>query len=118
MNNLRAFFSRFASQMPKAGASGAPQIPQGTGSGLAAILVLAGAGVALSNTIITIEPGNRGIIYNRIGGLNENAVLHEGMNFVIPWFQRVIIFDVKAHPQLVESVSGSKGFNNFRHNFC
>jgi prohibitin 2 len=107
MNNLRAFFSRFASQIPK---PGAPQIPQGAGSGLTAIVLLAGAGVAVSNAIITVDPGFKAIVYNRIGGLNEQAVLHEGMNFVIPWFQRAIIFDMKTRPQPVESVSGSKGF--------
>lgn len=56
-----------------------------------------------------VQPGHNGIVYNRIGGLNETKVMTEGLNFVIPWFQRAIIYDVRTRPQLINSQSGSKG---------
>ncbi len=48
-----------------------------------------------------MRPGHLGIIYNRfpIGssqGIQEIGVCREGMNFVIPWFQRAIIYDVRS----------------------
>ena len=35
-------------------------------------------------------------------------VFPEGTHFKIPWFERPIIYDVRAHPHLVESTSGSR----------
>lgn len=80
-------------------------------SGLPLVLglgVLGGLGVAAQSSIITIRPGQIGIVYNRLGGLNENRKCFEGMNFIIPWFQRAIIYDVKTRPQLINTQSGSK----------
>jgi prohibitin 2 len=35
-------------------------------------------------------------------------VYPEGTHFVIPWFERPVIYDVRARPHLVESTSGSR----------
>ena len=35
-------------------------------------------------------------------------VYHEGTHFMIPWFDRPIIYDVRARPHVVESTSGSR----------
>ena len=59
-------------------------------------------------SIYTIEPGHIGLIYSRFGGLDENRRLREGINFVIPWFQRAIVYDVRTRPQPIETQSGSK----------
>jgi hypothetical protein len=32
----------------------------------------------------------------------------EGTHFILPWFERPIIYDVRARPHLVESTSGSR----------
>jgi regulator of protease activity HflC (stomatin/prohibitin superfamily) len=56
----------------------------------------------------SVRPGQLGIIYNRIGGINETALCKEGMNFIIPWFQRPIIYDVRTRPQLINTQTGSK----------
>ena len=32
----------------------------------------------------------------------------EGTHIIIPWFERPIIYDVRARPHLVESTSGSR----------
>ena len=54
------------------------------------------------------RPGQIGIVYNRIGGISETRKCMEGMNFIIPWFQRAIVYDVKTRPQLINTQSGSK----------
>lgn len=73
-----------------------------------AVAALGGAGMAASQSIVTIRPGQIGIVYNRIGGLSETRKCMEGMNFIIPWFQRTIVYDVKTRPQLINTQSGSK----------
>lgn len=32
----------------------------------------------------------------------------EGTHFVVPWFERPVIYDVRAKPNLINSTSGSK----------
>ncbi len=105
MNALKGLFGKVASKIP--GAAGG--IPKGGGSGL---VVIAGLGLGtygLYNSMVTIQPGHKGVIYNRIGGLDEIAGLKEGLNFVIPWFQRAVVFDCRTRPQPIDTHSGSKG---------
>lgn len=57
----------------------------------------------------TVQPGHQGLIYSRLTGLDEKKKLKEGLNFVIPWLQRAVIYDMRTRPQMVQSQSGSKG---------
>ncbi len=105
MNAAKGFVGKFASKIPGAGAG----LPQGGGSGL---VVLTGLGLGtygLFHSMVTVQPGHKGIVYNRFGGLEEIARLKEGLNFVVPWFQRAIVFDVRTRPQPIDTHSGSKG---------
>ncbi|RYR44124.1 hypothetical protein Ahy_A08g040508 [Arachis hypogaea] len=43
--------------------------------------------------------------YDVMGNLQ---VYPEGTHFVVPWFERPVIYDVRARPHLVESTSGSR----------
>jgi SPFH domain / Band 7 family len=87
-------------------------IPSGGGVAMTAVTSLGLAAYGLSNSIITIQPGHQGVVYNRLGGLQEKPILKDGINLVIPWFQRVIIYDVRTRPQLINTQSGSKGNRN------
>jgi prohibitin 2 len=58
--------------------------------------------------MVTVQPGHKGVVYNRFGGLDENHILKEGLNFVIPWFQRPVVFDIRTRPQPIDTTSGSK----------
>lgn len=109
MDKFRQVFSKFASSVPK----GAPQVPAGGGAAIGTILALGALGYGSYHSMVTIQPGHAGIIYNRIGGLNENAVLTEGLNFVVPWLQRAIVYDIRTRPQPIDTQSGSKGSRNF-----
>lgn len=46
-------------------------------------------------------------MFNRLVGIKDE-VYPEGTHFIIPWFERPIIYDVRARPNLVESSSGSR----------
>ncbi|MBN3324686.1 PHB2 protein, partial [Atractosteus spatula] len=54
-----------------------------------------------------VEGGQRAIIFNRIGGM-QDSVLAEGLHFRIPWFQYPIIYDIRAKPRKISSLTGSK----------
>ena len=47
-----------------------------------------------------VQPGHLGVIYNRIGGLDDKSNLREGLNLLVPWFQRPVIFDIRTRPQV------------------
>jgi prohibitin 2 len=84
-----------------------PVPPTGAGA-LAKVAVIGGAAVyAAMNSLYNVEGGHRGIVFNRIQGIKDK-VYPEGTHFMIPWFERPIIYDVRARPNLVESTSGSR----------
>ncbi|KAG1331214.1 prohibitin-1, mitochondrial [Cocos nucifera] len=88
------------------------KVPKVPGAGSAAMLIkvalLGGAGVyAALNSLYNVDGGHRAIVFNRIYGIKEK-VYPEGTHLIIPWFERPIIYDVRARPHLVESTSGSR----------
>ncbi|ELK34867.1 Prohibitin-2, partial [Myotis davidii] len=56
----------------------------------------------------TVEGGQRAIFFNRIGGVQQDTILAEGLHFRIPWFQYPIIYDIRARPRKISSPTGSK----------
>ncbi|KAG5389981.1 hypothetical protein IGI04_031522 [Brassica rapa subsp. trilocularis] len=46
-------------------------------------------------------------MFNRLVGVKDK-VYPEGTHLMVPWFERPIIYDVRARPYLVESTSGSR----------
>eukprot|EP00897_Mesotaenium_endlicherianum_P007517 jgi/Mesen1/6794/ME000035S06173 len=65
------------------------------------------------NSLYNVEGGHRAIIFNRIVGVKDK-VYPEGTHFMIPWFDRPVIYDVRARPNLVESTSGSRDLQMVR----
>lgn len=98
--------------LSRLGNRGAPQMPRGGGTAIGLIIAAGAGSYGAYHSMVTVQPGHLGLIYNRFGGLNERHVLTEGLNFVIPWFQRAIIYDVRTRPQPIDTQSGSKGIEN------
>jgi prohibitin 2 len=81
--------------------------PRGLGLGLK-LLAFAGAGMyGISQSMYTVEGGQRAIIFNRIGGVG-NDIFTEGLHFRVPWFQYPIIYDIRSRPRKISSPTGSK----------
>ncbi|KAL6909415.1 hypothetical protein ACP4OV_001696 [Aristida adscensionis] len=93
------------------------KIPAGPPAGAGALVKAALAGGALLyagvNSFYNVEGGHRAIVFNRIDGIKDK-VYPEGTHLIIPWFERPIIFDVRARPNLVESTSGSRDLQMVR----
>eukprot|EP00879_Flechtneria_rotunda_P022142 GHRR01023364.1.p1 GENE.GHRR01023364.1~~GHRR01023364.1.p1 ORF type:complete len:132 (+),score=17.43 GHRR01023364.1:182-577(+) len=86
----------------------APRIPTQAIGGLARVLI--GGGLAVygaTNSLFNVEGGHRGIVFNRLVGIKEE-VYAEGTHLMVPWFERPVIFDVRARPSLIQSQSGSR----------
>lgn len=56
---------------------------------------------------LIVDGGHRAIIFNRIGGI-QNDIYSEGLHFRIPWFQYPIIYDIRSRPRKISSPTGSK----------
>jgi prohibitin 2 len=120
MKAFRDGFKNAAERVASARAAAAKEgggIPEGgggapTGGALASIILALGGlglvGYGVSQSVVIVQPGRLGIVYNRVGGLNETATLTEGLNFVVPWWQRPVIYDTRVKSQVVNTSSGSK----------
>ncbi|BBM98047.1 prohibitin 2 [Marchantia polymorpha subsp. ruderalis] len=91
-------------KLPNAGPLGA----------LAKVVVIGGVGLyGAMNSLYNVEGGHRAIVFNRLVGIKEE-VYPEGTHFMIPWFERPVIYDVRARPNIVESTSGSRDLQMVR----
>ncbi|KAM6572484.1 hypothetical protein CsatA_016564 [Cannabis sativa] len=85
-----------------------PKVPGGAASALLKIGIIGGIGLYVAtNSLYNVEGGHRAIVFNRIVGVKDK-VYPEGTHIIIPWFERPVIYDVRARPHLVESTSGSR----------
>ena len=107
MNQFRNILSQIASRISSANKNAS--VPSGGGTGITILALLGAGGYGAYHSLVTVQPGHKGVIYNRFGGLDSKSSLNEGLNFVIPWFQRAIIYDVRTRPQPIDTQSGSKG---------
>ncbi|EIM86056.1 uncharacterized protein STEHIDRAFT_169061 [Stereum hirsutum FP-91666 SS1] len=108
-------FRRFAQQIQKAaggGGGGGGGFPRGTpprgffaGGGL--IVALVAGGLALNASLFNVDGGHRAIKYTRLNGVKEN-VYPEGTHLMLPWFETPILFDIRAKPRSIASLTGTK----------
>ncbi|KAJ6819934.1 prohibitin-1, mitochondrial-like [Iris pallida] len=86
-----------------------PKVPSaGSVSKLMVLGLIGGGGIyAARNCFYNVDGGHRAIVFNRIHGIKDK-VYPEGTHLIVPWFERPIIYDVRARPHLVESKSGSR----------
>lgn len=85
-----------------------PAGPRGLGTGLKLLLGAGAVGYAIRESVFTVEGGQRAIFFNRIGGVQPDTILSEGLHLRIPWFQYPIIYDIRAKPRKISSPTGSK----------
>ena len=78
------------------------------GVGLVAALVAGSAGLyVISNSLFNVDGGHRAIKYRRISGVSKE-IYGEGTHLAVPWFETPIIYDVRAKPRNVSSLTGTK----------
>lgn len=82
--------------------------PKGLGLGMKVLIGASAAVYGVYKSMYTVEGGHRAIIFNRIGGIDQNTIHAEGLHFRVPWFQYPIIYDIRARPTSTKSPTGSK----------
>ncbi|KAG6868981.1 Prohibitin-2, subunit of the prohibitin complex (Phb1p-Phb2p) [Termitomyces sp. T159_Od127] len=104
MNGQEAF-RRLANQLKVA--KGGPPGGRGlfTGSGL--LVALIAGGFALNASLFNVDGGHRAIKYTRLHGVGKE-IYAEGTHLNIPWFETPIVFDIRAKPRSVGSLTGTK----------
>ncbi len=113
-------------------------------AGVGRLLLLGGAAVVGAiNSLFNVEGGHRAIVFNRLTGIKDTVpfiscamcrggagtrqksraasvsacrrqVYEEGTHLMIPWFERAIIYDVRARPNVIQSTSGSRDLQMVR----
>merc|ERR1712001_511398 len=72
---------------------------------------LALAGGVVNSALFNVDGGHRAVMFDRFRGVLPQ-VSGEGTHFLIPWVQRPIVFDIRARPKNVPSITGSKDLQN------
>ena len=67
---------------------------------------LAGVAYGGSSCPYNVEGGHRAVMFHRFGGVQQR-VRAEGTHLLVPWFMRPIIYDVRAKPRMIQSMTGS-----------
>jgi prohibitin 2 len=116
MSNSNQAWEKFAKalqeQARRSGGGGGRGFPSGAApkgmfAGLGGLILLGGGALLLNAALFNVDGGHRAIIYSRFGGI-QPQVYNEGTHIAIPWFQRPIIYDVRAKPRNVASLTGTK----------
>jgi len=83
-------------------------LTSGSGPLLAAGLgVVGGAAYFGRSTFYTVDAGHMAVKYSRMSGVGDQTFM-EGLHFMIPWVERPIIFDTRARPHTMTSLTGSR----------
>ncbi|KAM0484549.1 hypothetical protein ACHAPX_001975 [Trichoderma viride] len=84
-----------------------PQMPRGASPALLGGILLASGAYLLSNSLFNVDGGHRAIKYQRLTGVSKE-IYNEGTHINIPWFETPVIYDVRAKPRNVASLTGTK----------
>ncbi|CAF4228086.1 unnamed protein product, partial [Rotaria sordida] len=69
---------------------------------------LAIAGGVINSMLYNIDDRHRDVIFDRFQGVKLD-VIEEGTHFMISWLHRPIIFDIRARPRSVPSITEIQG---------
>lgn len=97
---------RRAAQVRTGGGS-PPKSPFGMFAGVGGLLLLGGVSFLAQNALFNVDGGQRAIIYSRLSGV-QPQIYPEGTHLIVPWFQRPVVYDVRAKPRNVSSLTGTK----------
>ncbi|CCH62508.1 hypothetical protein TBLA_0H02220 [Henningerozyma blattae CBS 6284] len=112
MNNRPNDFQKFAqdlqSRLANIQRTKQSKIPRRSNIvGLLGLIALGGGALLFNSSLFNVDGGHRAILYSRLSGVSSK-IYNEGTHFVIPWLQTPIIYDVRAKPRNVASLTGTK----------
>ncbi|KAJ3538338.1 hypothetical protein NM688_g6534 [Phlebia brevispora] len=107
--NSQDAFRKLAQQLQRAsaGGGGGGPTPRGLFAGGGLLVALIAGGVALNASLFNVDGGHRAIKYTRLNGVTDH-VYPEGTHLMIPWFETPIVYDIRAKPRSIASLTGTK----------
>jgi len=103
-------YMRRLQQMAQQGRGGFGGLPPGGPRGLGVIggaALLAGGLFFAQNALFNVDGGHRAIKYRRINGVSKE-IYGEGTHLMLPWLETPVVYDVRAKPRNVSSLTGTK----------
>lgn len=70
------------------------------------VFLVGGAYGFYRSAVFQVDTGHRAIKFSKLTGVGS-ASYKEGFHVMLPWFERAIIYDVRTHPTVIKSVTGS-----------
>ena len=64
-------------------------------------------GWSINYSIFNVDAGYRAVIFSRLSGVSDK-IYAEGTHFAIPWLEKPYLFDVRAKPRNIGSLTGTK----------
>ncbi|MBI5598018.1 MAG: prohibitin family protein [Elusimicrobia bacterium] len=61
----------------------------------------------VTQSVVVIPPGYRGVVFNRISGVRQQPQ-DEGINFVMPFVEQVIVLDIRVQKDSYDATAASK----------
>ena len=114
MNRSPGEFQRYAkafqkqlSRVQQPGGRGKVPSPKGAFAGIGGLILLGGGALFINNALFNVDGGHRAIVYSRIHGVSTK-IFNEGTHFIFPWLDTPIVYDVRAKPRNVASLTGTK----------
>ncbi|GME72663.1 unnamed protein product [[Candida] boidinii] len=88
---------------------GAPRggSPFGLFAGAGGLIVFVAGAMLINSSLFNVDGGQRAIMYSRINGV-QPKIFPEGTHFAIPWLETPVIYDVRAKPRNISSLTGTK----------
>ena len=80
---------------------------KGVFGGIGALIGVGVVGYGLNASLFNVDGGHRGVKYSRVFGVSD-TVYNEGTHFRIPWLETIQIYDVRAKPRNIPSLTGTK----------
>ncbi|KAL1856360.1 hypothetical protein VTK73DRAFT_8297 [Phialemonium thermophilum] len=105
-NPMQDYMNRLQRAARTGAPRGMPPTPRIAGL-LGGLVLLGGGAVLIQNALFNVDGGHRAIKYRRLSGVSKE-IYGEGTHFMIPWFETPIIYNVRAKPRNVSSLTGTK----------
>ncbi|KAJ1957333.1 Prohibitin-2, subunit of the prohibitin complex (Phb1p-Phb2p), partial [Dispira parvispora] len=111
MSQAQQAFKKFTQAVLKASANKGGHSSGGGGksflAGTGGLIALGVGAWALSASLYNVDGGHRAVKYSRVSGV-KREIYAEGTHFMIPWLETPVIYDVRAKPRNIASLTGTK----------
>ncbi|KAK8206906.1 Prohibitin-2, subunit of the prohibitin complex (Phb1p-Phb2p) [Zalaria obscura] len=105
--NLQRNVERVQQQGSRFGGGGPGGNPRQALGGILLLGLGIGGVWTFNNALFNVDGGCRAVKYSRVGGVKPD-IYPEGTHIKIPWFETPIVYDVRAKPRNVASLTGTK----------